>query len=155
MESSYSCHPVLHVGKYVIHSCCCVQQEDPLGPLDFFLTLHPIIERIQAEAPSLALNAWYLDDGTMVGPREGLSAALDIAERDGYSLGLHLNRSKSLLVVPSQCDSSNSSLPSDILVTRGGFCLLGCPIGPTPYCEEVLQDRITGIGKSLAALHDM
>ena len=73
----------------------------------------------------------------------------------GPSLGLHLNRSKSLLVVPSQCDSSNSSLPSDIPVTRGGFCLLGCPIEPTPYCEEVLQDRITGIRKSLAALHDM
>ena len=90
-----------------------------------------------------------------MGPPEGLSAALDSNERDGPSLGLHLNKSKSLLVVPSQCDSSNSSLPSDIPVTRGDFCLLGCPIGPKPYCEEVLQDRISGIRKSLATQHDM
>ena len=155
MESCYSCHPLLHLGKDVIHSCCGVQQGDPLGPLGFSLTLHPIVERIMAEVPSLALNAWYLDDGTLVGPPQGLSAALDIIERDDPSLGLHVNKSKSLLVVPGQCDSSNSSLASDIPVTRGGFCLLGCPIGPTPYCEEVLQDRITGIRKSLAALHDM
>ena len=155
MESCYSCHPLLHLGKDVIHSCCGVQQGDPLGPLGFSLTLHPIVERIKAEVPSLTLNAWYLDDGTLVGPPESLSAALNIIEREGPSLDLHLNRSKSLLAVPSQCDSSNSSLPSDIPVTRGGFCLLGCPIGPTPYCEEVLQDRITGIRKSLATLHDM
>ena len=155
MESCYSCHPLRHLGKDVIHSCCGVQQGDPLGPLGFSLTLHPIVEHIKAAVPSLTLNDWYLDDGTLVGPPEGLLAALDIIERDGPSLGLHLNRSKSLLIVPSQCDSSNSYLPSDIPVIRGGFCLLGCPIGQTPYCEEVLQDRITGIRKSLAALHDM
>ena len=94
LESCYSCHPLLHLGKDIIHSCCGVQQGDPLGPLGFSLTLHPIVERIKAEVPSLALNAWYLDDGTLVGPPEGLSAALDIVERDGPSVGLHLNRGK-------------------------------------------------------------
>ena len=91
MESCYSCHPLLHLGKDVIHSCCGVQQGDPLGPPGFSLTLRPIVERIKAKVPSLALNAWYLDNGTLVGPPEGLSAALDIIERDGPSLGLHLN----------------------------------------------------------------
>ena len=66
MESCYSCHPRLHLGKDIIHSCCGVQQGDPLGPLGFSLTLHPIVERIKAEVPSLALNAWYLDYGTLV-----------------------------------------------------------------------------------------
>ena len=155
MESCYSCHPLLHLGKDVIHSCCGVQQGDPLGPLGFSLTLHLIVERIKAEVPSLALNAWYLDDGTLVGPPEGLSAALDIIERDSPPLGLHLNRAKSLLFVPSQCDSSQSSLPPDIPVTSGGFCLLSCPIGPPSYCEEIVQARITRIRESLAALHDM
>ena len=126
-----------------------------MGPLGFSLTLHLIVERIKAEVPSLALNAWYLDDGTLVGPPEGLSAALDIIERDGPPLGLHLNRAKSLLFVPSQCDSSQSSLPPDIPVTSGGFCLLGCPIGPPSYCEEIVQARITRIWECLAALHDM
>ena len=95
LESCYSCHPLLHLGKDVIHSCCGVQQGDPLGPLGFSLTLHPIVERIKAEVPSLALNAWYF------------------------------------------------------------FCLLGCPIGPPSYCEEVLQVRISRIRESLVVLHDM
>ena len=155
LESCYSCHPLLHLGKDVIHSCCGVQQGDPLGPLGFSLTLHPIVERIKAEVPSLALNAWYLDDGTLMGPPEGLSAALDIVERDGPSLGLHLNRGKSLLIIPSQCDASQSPLPPDIPVISGGFCLLGCPIGPPSYCEEVLQVRISRIRESLVVLHDM
>ena len=46
------------------------------GPSRVALTLHPLVERIKAEVPSLALNAWYLDDGTFVGPTEDLSAAL-------------------------------------------------------------------------------
>ena len=101
MVFCYSGQPLLHLGKDTIHSCCGVQQGDPLGPLGFALTLHPLIERIKAEVPSLALNAWYLDDGTLVGPTEDLSAALEIVEREGPSLGLYLNRGKSLLYIPN------------------------------------------------------
>ena len=154
MESCYSCQPLLHLGQDIIHSCCGVQQGDPLGPLGFALTLHPIIERIRAEVPSLALNAWYLDDGTLVGPPGDLSAALHIVESEGPSVGLHLNREKSLLFIPSDCDASSSSLPPEVLVVRGGFCL-GCPIGPSSFCEEVLQDRVGRIRESLGVLRDM
>ena len=61
----------------------------------------------------------------------------------------------SLLFVRSQCDSSQSSLPPDIPITSGRFCLLGCPIGTPSYCEEIVQARIKRIRESLAALHDM
>ena len=81
MESCSSCRPLLLLGKDIIHSCCGVQQGDPLGPLGFALTLHPIIKRIRAEVPFLALNAWYIDDGTLVGSTQDLSAALHIVDR--------------------------------------------------------------------------
>ena len=97
MESCYSCQPFLLLGKDSIRSCCGVQQGDPLGSLGFALTLHPLIEMIKAELPGLTLNAWYLDDGTLMGHLEDLAAALHIVERDGPSLGLHINRSKSPL----------------------------------------------------------
>ena len=155
MESCYSCQSLLHLGKDSIRSCCGVQQGDPLGPLGFALTLHPIVEHIKAEVPSLALNAWYLDDGTLVGQPGDLLAALHIVERDGPSIGLHLNRSKSLLFIPRDCDASQSPLPPDVPVTCAGFCLLGCPIGPPSFCEEVLQDRVVGIRESLRVLHMM
>ena len=155
MESCYSGQPLLLLGKDIIHSCCGVQQGDPLGPLGFALTLHPIIQRIKAEISTLALNAWYLDDGTLVGSSEDLSAALHIVESEGPSVGLHLNRSKSLLFIPSTCDSSLSTLPPEIPIVRNGFCLLGCPIGPCSFCEEVLLDRVKKIRVSLERLQDM
>ena len=77
MESCYSGQPLLLLGKDIIHSCCGTQQGDPLGPLGFALTLHPIIKRIRAEVPSLALNAWYLDDGTLVGSTQDFTASPD------------------------------------------------------------------------------
>ena len=87
----------------IIHSCCGVQQGNPLGPLGFALKLHPLVERIQAEASALALNAWYLDDGTLIGPPTDLATALNITECDGPPRGLYLNCSKSLLYIPSTC----------------------------------------------------
>ena len=44
MEFCHSGQPYLLLGKDIIHSCCGVQQGDPLGPLGFALILHPIIK---------------------------------------------------------------------------------------------------------------
>ena len=155
MESCYSCQPLLYLGKDSIRSCCSVQQGDPLDPLGFALTLHPIIERIKFEVPTLALNAWYLDDGTLVDSPGDISAALQIIASDGSSVGLHLNRGKSLLYIPRDCDASHSPLSPEVPVTHAGFCLLGCPIDPASLCEGVLQDSVAKIRESLEILHEM
>ena len=155
MESCYSTQPLLFFGDEHIKSCCGVQQGDPLGPLGFALTLHPIVEQIKAEVHSLNLNAWYLDDGTLVGTSGDLATALHIVESDGPSVGLHLNRGKSLLFVPSTSDLSLSSLPRDIPVTHDGFALLGCPIGPPSFCEKIFASRISKVKASLSALNDL
>ena len=103
IESCYSGQPNLLLGEHSIRSCCGVQQGDPLGPLGFALVLQPVIERIKEKVAGLSLNAWYLDDGTIVGTPEQLQAALLIIEEEGKRVGLHLNRSKSLLYVPDTC----------------------------------------------------
>ena len=130
MESCYSGQPFLHLGSQTILSCCGVQQGDPLGPLGFALTLHPIVERIRAAVPNLTLNAWYLDDGILVGSSRDIAAALNIIESDGPPVGLNLNRAKSLLFIPEDADASCSPLPPEIPITQRGFTLLGCPIAP-------------------------
>ncbi len=142
MESCYGAQPILHLGKEKILSCCGVQQGDPLGPLGFALTLQPIVERIKAEVQRLKINAWFLDDGTLCGPPDALAAALWIVELEGPTRGLNLNRAKSLLYIAEDADPSNSPLPSDIPITRGGFTLLGCPIGPSTFCEDILSKRV-------------
>ena len=100
IESCYSSQPLLHLGDRMIFSCSGVQQGDPLGPLGFALTLHPLVEEIKAFHLSLRLNCWYLDDGTLCGPPGDLQAILTIIEREGPSKGLFLNREKSLLFIP-------------------------------------------------------
>ena len=110
MESCYSCQPMLVLGDHSINSCSGVQQGDPLGPLGFALTLHPIVERISSEGSDLLLNTWYLDDGTLVGSPH----ALAIVESGGPSIGLHLNRSKSILYIPQNSVLSNSPSLADI-----------------------------------------
>ena len=87
MESCYSSQALLCLGKDTVLSCCGVQQGDPLGPLGFALSLHPIVERIRSEVPDLALNAWYLDDGTLVGSPEDVMTALGIYHREGRPFG--------------------------------------------------------------------
>ena len=66
IECGYGSMPLLHLGEDTIKSKCGVQQGDPLGPLGFALVLQPIIEHIKREVPGLKINAWYLDDGTLV-----------------------------------------------------------------------------------------
>ena len=129
IEACYSSQPNLLLGS---HSCSGVQQGGPLGPLGFALTLQPIIDCIQSEVPGLALNAWYLDDGTLIGSPNDLLSALEIIEREGPRIGLHLNKAKSLLYIPAEADQSVNPLPSAV---REGFSLLGCPVGPPDFCE--------------------
>ena len=119
-----------HFGHHTVLSCCGVQQGDPLGPLCFALTLQPSIDKLKREVPNLSINVWYLDDGTLCGSPEDLCAALKIIEEDGPQMGLHLNRSKSLLYIPPDGEDSLNILPEEIPVARVGFCLLGSPIGP-------------------------
>ena len=142
-------------GSDTILSCCGVQQGDPLGHLGFAITLQPIVERIKAEVPGLILNSWYVDDGTLMGSAEDLAKALNIIESDGPAVGLVLNRSKSLLYIPQDDVVSASPLPPDIPVTRQGFTLLGCPIGPPSFCEESLLHNVEKIKIALDRLGDL
>ena len=155
MECCYGAQPTLHLGDNTILSKCGVQQGDPLGPLGFALTLHPVIERIHQEVPGLRINAWYLDDGTLVGSPSDLKAALQIIETEGPDRGLHLNRSKSLLFIPAGSDSSLNQLPSDIPITREGFVLLGSPIWSPTFCEAAVGKRVAKVRETLPRLPDL
>ena len=155
LECCYGAQPLLHLGEHTILSKCGVQQGDPLGPLAFALALHPIVERINREVPGLNINAWYLDDGTLCGSAEDLSAALAIVEEDGPARGLHLNRGKSLLYIPGNASSDHNPLPSDIPVNRVGFDLLGSPVGPPSFCEESMLKRVRKVQDVLDRLPDL
>ena len=90
MKCSYRAQSPHHLSDHTLYSCCGVQQGNLLGPLGFALALHPIVRRIQHQVPSLLINSWYLDDGTLCGSLDDLAAALSNIEAKGPARGLVL-----------------------------------------------------------------
>ncbi|GJW64815.1 reverse transcriptase domain-containing protein [Tanacetum coccineum] len=90
VEFCYSNPTRLYYGEHTLWSCQGVQQGDPLGPLLFYLVLHPLICKIR-DSFSLCLQAWYLDDGTIVGDTLVVGKVLELIMEDGPCCGLHLN----------------------------------------------------------------
>ena len=155
VESCYGSQPLLYLGDDNIFSSCGVQQGDPLGPLCFALTLHPVVEQIKREVPGLLINAWYLDDGTLCGSPSDICSALTIIESQGPSRGLLLNKSKSLLFVPADATLPVHVLPPGVPTTNGGFELLGSPVGPPSFCESSVYGRVSKIQDMLVSLRDL
>jgi len=85
----YEDHTPLLFGNYIIWSETGVQQGDPLGPLLFCAAIHPIAEKINKEC-NLDINAWYMDDGNLLGDQEKLLRAWEILSTELPKIGLHL-----------------------------------------------------------------
>lgn len=63
-------------------------------------------------------------------------------EEEGPSHELHLNRAKSPLYVPADSSPTPNPLPPEIPITRGGFSLLGYPVGPATFREGFALQRV-------------
>jgi hypothetical protein len=92
-ESTYGTQAELIFGEAVILSCEGFHQGDPLACLFFAVVLHPIIMKIASDVPDLLLNGWFLDDGSLIGKLEDLSAAVNIIRQEGPTKGLFLSTS--------------------------------------------------------------
>ena len=90
-----------------------------------------------------------------MGSPNDLAAALNIIQSDGPAQGLLLNRSKSLIYSPLNEANSPVNLPPDIPSTSEGFVLLGSPIGPPSFCEEVLHSCIEKLKDAVNHLSDL
>ena len=144
----YSSPSFLHFGNHTINSICGVQQSDPLGPLGFALTLHPIIKKVKSEVLGLLANSWYLDDGTLCGSPDDFNLALSIIEE----LAPSTNRSKSLLFIPKEDSLPHNPHPPEITITSEGFVLVSSPIGPASFCNSQVLRRITKLKNTLSYL---
>ncbi|XP_026438961.1 uncharacterized protein LOC113337505 [Papaver somniferum] len=90
VEFCYMRPAKLYYDQYILSSALGVQQGDPLGPLLFALTLHPLVKNI-ASSCKLDLHAWYIDDGTIIGDTLEVSKALHIIETEGPDRLMVLN----------------------------------------------------------------
>jgi hypothetical protein len=156
VEFCYSGEPLLFVGNRTIKSSCGVQQGDPLGPLLFAIAIHPLVLRIQSECPSLLLNKWYLDDGTIVGKTDDVRQALRIVQEECALIGLHLNESKSILFWGSMDLAKLDCFPEAITRTaNSGVKFLGVGAGSVDFVNKFAHKKVESIGKLLEAAKNL
>ena len=129
-----------------------VQQGDPLGPLLFSLVLRVLTARIREVAPDLALNVWYLDDGTLIGRTDDVLAALAIISTDGPALGLHVNFSKCELWWCKENQRMHEFPPEIKRITTGGVALLGSAVGCGVFAAAELDKRVVKVTRQIEAL---
>lgn len=126
-----------------------VQQGDPMGPLLFSLVLKVLTDRIREVQPGLALNAWFLDDGTMIGRTADVRAALQVIQVEGPPLGLHVNLGKCELWW-CRHNPRMQMFPAGIKrVTTPGVALLGSAIGSAEFLASELSKRVEKVSDQL------
>ena len=143
--TSYGVEAELMFGDTVIPSSTGFQQGDPLASLLFSLDLQPIIEKIQLEVPNLDINAWFHDDGVLVGSKEDLQKVVDIITMDGPPRGLFINLPKSTVWCPGDTGDTGVADPLDRGITRvteSGIILLGSPIGDDQFIKQAIHRRV-------------
>ena len=128
-----------------------VQQGDPLGPLFFAVGLHPVISAICHQLKSAW---WYLDDGTLVGTPAQIASCLEWLEPNLRSIGLEINRAKTIIWTPTALSEPlPSSLSSySIAPPDQGVTVLGTPVGAEPFVLSWLSKRLTELDSVWARL---
>ena len=81
---------------------------------------------------------WYLDDGTLAGPKDAVKHAIHLIQQFGPSLGLYINMAK--CEVFSQ--GAMEGFPADIKVFHEpNLEILGAPIGDAIFCAKFLAQK--------------
>nr|GEW44919.1 hypothetical protein [Tanacetum cinerariifolium] len=144
VEFHYSNPARLYYRDHTLWSCQGVQQGDPLGLLLFALVSLPLICKIR-DSFTLSLQAWYLDDGTIVGDTLVVGNVLESIMEDGPQYSLHLNINKTKVFWPNEDTRSKltSVFPSNIARPSHGVKLLCGPASMDfDFCSQLVMKRV-------------
>ena len=139
VHSSYSSPSSLFWHDSALQSAEGVQQGDPLGPLLFCVSIHDLCSQLISE-----FNVWHLDDSSVGGTLDDVRHDLEIVQRFGSKLGLHLSHQKSEVVWTKfvAVNLTLSAIPGAQVVDPASATLLGSPIRDTASITSVINDKI-------------
>ena len=118
---SYGWNSFLKFSSHSISSEEDAQQGDPLGPLLFYFTIHPMLQSLASD-----IVIGYLDDITLGGDEPVLAADVAQIQTQGEAVGLKLNINKCEFI--SDSGTPSTSLFQDFVhLPLGSATLLGGP----------------------------
>ena len=144
---AYSTPSWLSFGDKWISSEMGPQQGDPLGPLLFSLTLHPLLVRLKSD---IAFS--YLDDVSMGGPANVVEADLLDFMRDAGDLGLSLNVGKCEVVGSNPVGLPHSFVNFKTLKPEECI-LLGPPLFEGPAMDDAIEARCIELQRASSRFH--
>ena len=148
---SYAGCPTLQAGANSIHSQEGTQQGDPLGSLEFCITVQPLLRRLIS-----VIRLGYLDDFTLAGPADAVATDVRTIASEASCLGLHLNITK--------CEVSSKSAGPHLDKTEfNGFqfvpvdrlMLLGAPVTAGSAVDNAISDKVNVLKKVLSKLKSL
>ena len=148
--SAYSQPSVLYFGQYRISSEVGPQQGDPIGPLLFCNTLHPLLCSLESK-----LKLGYLDDVSLGGPAANVGNDISRIVEEGRELGLVLNTSKCELIAHDDFVPADSLLRSFPRVSIKEADLLGAPLFPGPTLDRAWSDRCAELTRAINRLQSI
>lgn len=145
-------------GSFICFSSTGVRQGDPLGPLFFCLGIHGVLAEVARNHPN-AHSIFYLDDGTMMGRRSHLRAALLELQTKLKALGLELNLVKTLGWDPLLV--KDTTTPDGLKWVNTGVTILGGPVGGAlsgsteTYASSFAQKELSKMAAPLDLLRSL
>jgi len=143
-SSAYNQPSFLFFGPYTVQSQEGAQQGDPIGPLLFCNTVHPLLSSLQSK-----LNIGFLDDVTLGGHVDVVVS--DVAEiiRLGAEIGLSLNISKCELIAHSDLQLNDALLQSFSRVDIAVITLLGAPLFHGQVLDNTWDQRCDDLSRAV------
>lgn len=146
---SYGSPTALKFDTHVISSQEGAQQGDPLGPLLFCLTIHPLLQSLSSQ-----LIIGYLDDITLGGDEQTVAADVALVQAQGEALGLKLNINKCEFINDSAHPSIN--IFQDFLkLTPDRSMLLGSPLRTGEAMDAALLKRCDDLALAISRMNSL
>ena len=126
--------------SYLLSSQEGVHQGDPLGPILFSLTIHPLLVDLQKSHPLIHTLA-YLDDVFLVDPLDGVLSAFNDLRGSTSQVGLSIATNKCEIFGTGKSEYKSSE---PICISFVGTTVLGTPVGRPDYIESYCSDTTLG-----------
>ena len=143
---AYDTSSSLKFFKHIVSSQEGAQQGDPLGPLLFCLSIHPLLLTCKSQ-----LKIAFMDDITLGGPAPVVAADVTMIKFCGEPQGLLLN-DKKCEAITSNGHTDEVSLQQFIQLTPSSSTLLGAPLLQGPAMDECLQKRCSDLERAISRL---